>query len=97
MNVNTRPRTSTEYFDGPPILKPAKRPRDPSGLTTGRWTVRRIVLVMVGGIAAAWVWRAAPEAARGVDDNMLRKYRRDFTTHDKAIEYATNKARENIR
>jgi hypothetical protein len=87
----------TQFFDGPPILTPAKRLRDPSGLTTGRWTVKRVVLVMIGGVPAAWVWRAAPQAARGVDDSILRNYRRDFTTHEKALQYATDNARKNIR
>lgn len=85
---------SETFFDGPPILKKIS---DPTGLTTGRWTVHRENLVFVGGIPAVWVWRAKPEPARGVVDDQLKKSWRDFTIFEKALEYAIYKARENIR
>lgn len=98
LNVATR-RALARARTGQDAIQHPTRLSDPSGLTTGRYTLTRHVFIVVGGRPAAWCWRVRPEAARGVEESFLDRITkpRDFTVWSKALAYATQKARENIR
>lgn len=71
--------------------------QDPTGLTTGRWRVRRRVLITVSGLAQTYVFRAEPIPARGVHRSAIEKDGRDFPRFDQAIAYANERAARNLR
>ncbi|WP_162893213.1 hypothetical protein [Microbacterium halotolerans] len=74
---------------------------DPTGLSTGRWRVRRKVFVTRGGRAVQWAWRVAPEPARGVSEDVVMQ---ELGYHDfpprqfgRAVDEAVERARGNLR
>ncbi|WP_345750085.1 hypothetical protein [Microbacterium rhizophilus] len=72
--------------------------QDPTGLTTGRWRVRRKVLVH-NGAASVYVFRAEPIPARGVAPSIeaIVAPSRDFPRFEQAIAYANERAARNLR
>ncbi|NHI16835.1 hypothetical protein [Microbacterium excoecariae] len=75
------------------------RLHDDTGLTTGRWRVRRRVLVWRDDRAWSYVWRAEPIGARGVAAHTIASRARDFDPrqHARAVAYAASMARKNLR
>lgn len=69
---------------------------DPTGLTTGRWRVKRKTLIH-NGAASVYVFRAEPIPARGVTAAAVESSARDFPRFEQALAYATQQAARNLR
>ncbi|WP_156759531.1 hypothetical protein [Microbacterium karelineae] len=75
------------------------RLHDDTGLSTGRWRVRRRVHVWAAGRAVQWDWVAEPIPAPGVLRERIPRTSDVFDCyrHGQAVEYAAREARENLR
>ncbi|MGX9348125.1 hypothetical protein [Microbacterium sp. KNMS] len=76
--------------------------RDPTGLSTGRWRVRRDELVSRAGRPIAWRWISEPIPARGITQDEantlgVRYFPRTARGWQRAVEHAISKAEGNIR